>query len=176
MKTWTFRSFQPIFTAVYFSKVFRHAAYTFMLICKTIIYMSMTSYQLKIIQTRIIMMTLTSHNKSQQSLQIRDVYPESRIVIFFHPGSRISEATNFADLGCLSWIPDPDFFPPRIPDLRSDNNKKGGKNYNKQNVTKAKFIFFLNRYKSLRYRDWGSGVRDPVSENTHNGSRIRIQR
>ncbi len=149
MKTWTFRSFQPIFTAVYFRQVFRHAAYTFMLICKTIIYMSMTSYQLKITRTRIIMMTLTSHNKTQQSLQIRDVYPGSRIVIFFHPGSRISVTTNFADLVCLSWIPDPEFFHPGSqtsdPRYRILQQQKGGEIFNKQNFTKLKFIFFLNR-------------------------------
>jgi hypothetical protein len=48
-------------------------------------------------------------------LQIRDVYPGSRILIFTHPGSRISDpGSRIPDLG--SRISDPGS---RIPDLRS---------------------------------------------------------
>jgi hypothetical protein len=40
-------------------------------------------------------------------LRIRDVYPGSRILIFLHPGSRISEIRDPRSGKNLFWIPDP---------------------------------------------------------------------
>ena len=64
-------------------------------------------------------------------LLIRDVYPGSRILIFIYPGSRIQQQQqksrgniSVADPGCLSRIPDPDFYPSRIPDLGSRIQKQ----------------------------------------------------
>jgi hypothetical protein len=67
-------------------------------------------------------------------LRIRDVYPGSRILIFTHPGSRIPDpktATKergekkidvipfYQCCGSGMFIPDPVFYPSRIPDLGS---------------------------------------------------------
>jgi hypothetical protein len=56
-----------------------------------------------------------------------------------------------ADPGSLSWIPDPDFYPSRIPDLGSKNsNKREGEKklvvipfFVATNFTKSKIILFL---------------------------------
>jgi hypothetical protein len=94
-----------------------------------------------------------------------------------------------ADPGCLSRIPDPDFYPSRIPDPGSKNsNKKEGckkkfchtflcshkclkiENYFSFEVLKKKFgpIFkeiwnFLPKKLSLSSQKYGFGIRDPGS-------------
>ncbi len=59
-----------------------------------------------------------------------------------------------ADPECLSHIPDPDFYPSRIPDLgpgyKNSNKRGGGKKYcptffAATNITKIKTILFLTR-------------------------------
>jgi hypothetical protein len=67
----------------------------------------------------------------------------------------VSTESSVADPGCLSWIPDPDFYPFRIPDLGSrskNSNKREGENnsvvkpfFVATNFTKLKIIlYFLN--------------------------------
>ncbi len=146
-----------------------------MLICKTIIYMSMTSYQLKITKTKVMMMTLTSHKKPNKFCRSGMLIPDPGFWYFSipDPGSPKQQNLQIWDVyPSRIW-----FFPPRIPDPRYKIRQKRGKISNKQSltITKLKLIFFLNRYRTLRNKDWGSWVQDPVSENTHNGSRIRIQ-
>jgi hypothetical protein len=34
-----------------------------------------------------------------------------------------------ADPGCLSWIPDPDFYPSRIPDPKTATKERGEKKF-----------------------------------------------
>jgi hypothetical protein len=45
-----------------------------------------------------------------------------------------------ADPGCLSRIPDPDFYPSRIPDLGSRIPDPGSKNSNKKTGVKKIFV------------------------------------
>ncbi len=100
--------------------------------------------------------------------------------------------SSVADPGCLSRIPDPDFYPFRIPDLGSpiqkQQQKRGVKKVVKPffiatNFTKLKIILFLNaeekdlgqflkNYRNLfpknlslssKNMGLGSGVRDPRS-------------
>jgi hypothetical protein len=59
-------------------------------------------------------------------LQIRDVYPGSRIS---DPGSKNSKKSSVADPGCLSRIPDPDFYPSRIPDPKTATQERGEKKF-----------------------------------------------
>jgi hypothetical protein len=47
-----------------------------------------------------------------------------------------------ADPGCLSRIPDPDFYPSRIPDLGSRISDPGSKNSNKRGEKKLVVIPF----------------------------------
>jgi hypothetical protein len=54
-----------------------------------------------------------------------------------------------ADPGCLSWIPDPDFYPSRIPDPKTATKERGEKIffvipfYVAANFTKLNIILFL---------------------------------
>jgi hypothetical protein len=54
-----------------------------------------------------------------------------------------------ADPGCLSRIPDPDFYPSRIPDPKTATKERGEKNffvipfYLASNVTKLNIILVL---------------------------------
>jgi hypothetical protein len=70
----------------------------------------------------------------------------------------VSTESSVANPGCLSWIPDPDFYPFRIPDLGSrskNSNKREGENnsvvkpfFVATNFTKLKIIlYFLNAEK-----------------------------
>jgi hypothetical protein len=50
-----------------------------------------------------------------------------------------------ADPGCLFWIPDPDFYPSRIPDPKTGRKERGEKHFFvATNFTKCKIILFLN--------------------------------
>jgi hypothetical protein len=55
-----------------------------------------------------------------------------------------------ADPGCLSQIPDPDFYPSRIPDPKTATKERGEKKFVviyffiATNFTKCKIILFLN--------------------------------
>jgi hypothetical protein len=51
-----------------------------------------------------------------------------------------------ADPGCLSWIPDPDFYPSRIPDPRSQIQKQQQKRGLKTNFT----IFCSNKFHKIQ--------------------------
>jgi hypothetical protein len=46
--------------------------------------------------------------------------------------------TSVADPGCLSWIPDPDFYPSRIPDSKTAAKEEGE-------------IFFVYHFCSHKY-------------------------
>jgi hypothetical protein len=46
---------------------------------------------------------------------------------------KIKDSTSVADPGCLSRIPDPDFYPSRIPDLGSRIQKQQQKREVKKN-------------------------------------------
>jgi hypothetical protein len=54
-----------------------------------------------------------------------------------------------ADPGCLSWIPDPDFYPFRIPDPKTATKERGEKKlvdkpfFVATNFTKLKIIIFF---------------------------------
>ncbi len=87
-------------------------------------------------------MTLTSQKNQTNFRRSRMFIPDPRSWYFSIPDPGSPKQQNFADLGCLSRIPDPDFFPPQIPETGSNNNKKGDKNYNKQNVTKCNLFSF----------------------------------
>ncbi len=128
-------------------------------------------------------------------LQFRDVYPRLRILIFLHPGSRISDpGSRIPDLG--SRISDPGSRIPdlgsRIPDpgsrIQQQQLKRRGKNkfvvlpiFVVKNITKLKkyFIFELEKknvshfrkdYRQMWVWDPGSENRDP--EKYYSGSRI----
>jgi hypothetical protein len=45
-----------------------------------------------------------------------------------HPGSATTVKSSVADPGCLSRIPDPDFYPSRIPDPKTAMKDRGEKN------------------------------------------------
>ncbi len=107
--------------------------------------------------------------------------------------------TSVADPGCLSRIPDPDFYPSRIPDLGSKNsNKRDGWEKNlchtifcSHKFPKLQIILFLkcrknflgqfsknyrtfypkNCQEALKNMGLESGIRDP--EKTYPGSRIQ---
>jgi hypothetical protein len=49
-------------------------------------------------------------------------------------GSRDKKKTSVADPGCLSQIPEPDFYPSRIPDLGSRIQKQQQKRGAKKNL------------------------------------------
>jgi hypothetical protein len=55
-----------------------------------------------------------------------------------------------ADPGCLSGIPDPHFYPFRIPDPTKETKREGGQIVSffflAKNLTKFKTILFLYRY------------------------------
>jgi hypothetical protein len=59
------------------------------------------------------------------------------------------EYVSVADPGCLSRIPDPDFYPFRIPDTKTSTKERGGKNFVvkpffvAKNFTKLKIILFF---------------------------------
>jgi hypothetical protein len=86
------------------------------------------------------------------------------------------KTSGVADLGCLSQIPDPDFYPSRIPDLRSNNivTKEEGKKcalpfFVATNMAKLKIIFFFKIL--LSSQKYEVMIRD--SEETYFGSRIQ---
>jgi hypothetical protein len=59
----------------------------------------------------------------------------------------LSLATSVADLGCLSRILYPDFYPSLIPDPDlTTATKEEGNFLTATNMSKIKIIFFLNRY------------------------------
>ncbi len=111
------------------------------------------------------------------------------------PSSR-TPGTSVADPGCLSRIPDPDFYPSRIPDPKTATKERGEKKFVvipffvATKYTKLKIIIFLKCFEkklgqfSKNYRtfysknchyalksmglDPGSEIRDPGSgKNTH---------
>jgi hypothetical protein len=57
---------------------------------------------------------VSTHSAANRSWRLEDDEMSSLFVIFF----------SVADPGCLSWIPDPDFYPSRISDPGSKNNNK----------------------------------------------------
>jgi hypothetical protein len=67
--------------------------------------------------------------------------------------------TSVADPGCLSRIPDPDFYPSRIPDLGSRTQKQ-------QQKTGVKKIVVMPFYVATNFTNL---------KKTYSGSRIRIQ-
>ncbi len=105
--------------------------------------------------------------------------------------------TSVADPGCLSRIPDPDFYPSRIPDLGSriqKQQRQGWKIFFCQTIfcshkfrkTQYYFIFYMlkkkiwpnfpsfypkNCHQALNNMGLGSEIRDP--EKTYSGSRIQ---
>ncbi len=54
-----------------------------------------------------------------------------RILLFSSVGSKMLTKYKFfssvADPGCLSWIPDPDFYQSRIPDPKTAKKERGEK-------------------------------------------------
>jgi hypothetical protein len=100
-----------------------------------------------------------------------------------------------ADPGCLSRIPDPDFYPSRIPDPKTATKERGEKKFDvipfyvATNFTKLYIILvlkcwrkkcgpifkelqnFLPKKLSLSSQKYGFGIRDP--EKTYSGSRIQ---
>ncbi len=92
-----------------------------------------------------------------------------------------------ADPGCLSRIPDPDFYPSRIPDPKTATKERGEKKFFVKNFfvatnfTKCKIILFMNcsrkkfgpnfkelwnflpKTLSLRSEKYEFGIRDPRS-------------
>jgi hypothetical protein len=79
-----------------------------------------------------------------------DLYPHSNQCGFTKVDFRFA-MTSVADPGCLFLIPDPDFYPSRIPDLGSKNSNKreGWKKtcyhtfFVVTNFTKLNIILFL---------------------------------
>ncbi len=96
--------------------------------------------------------------------------------------------SSVADPGCLSRIPDPDFYPSRISDPGSRIPDPGSKNSNKRERWK-KFVIILF-FVVTNFEKFGFGIRDPRSgirkkpipdpgseirdpEKTYSGSRIQ---
>jgi hypothetical protein len=67
-----------------------------------------------------------------------------------------------ADPGCLSRIPDPDFYPSRIPDPKTATKERGGKKFD---------VILFTKLSKIWIWDPGSEIRDP--EKTYSGSRIQ---
>ncbi len=75
--------------------------------------------------------------QSSSVLPIRDAYPGSE----FFP-SRL-KYFSVADPGCLSRIPDPDFYPSRIPD-RIPDQKTGTKEMGEKKIVVKSFYVATN--------------------------------
>jgi hypothetical protein len=74
-----------------------------------------------------------------------------------------------ADPGCLYRIPDPDFYPSRIPDQKTVTTEKEVKK--KVGPIFKELLKFLPKKFSICYQIYGFGIRDP--EKTYSGSRIQ---
>ncbi len=57
--------------------------------------------------------------------------------------NRLFKKPSVADPGCLSRIPDPDFYPSRIPEPKTATKERGEKSFVATNITKLKNILFL---------------------------------
>ena len=106
--------------------------------------------------------------------RIRDVYPGSRILIFTHPGSLISDPgskTATKERGEKQLVVIPFYVPTNFTKLKiilalkcwKKNLGKFSKNY--------RTCYPKNCQKALQNMVLGSGIRDP--EKTHSGSRIQ---
>jgi hypothetical protein len=69
--------------------------------------------------------------KYEDEIQTQYSGPESKEPTVADQRSNYA-SSSVADPGCLSWIPDPDFYPSRIPDLGSRISGPGSKNSNKR--------------------------------------------
>jgi hypothetical protein len=78
---------------------------------------------------------------------IRDKHPRYATLLF--NGFSRYPTIRVADPGCLSRIPDPDFYPSRIPDPKTATKERGGKKfvvitfYVATNFTKLQIILVL---------------------------------
>jgi hypothetical protein len=85
------------------------------------------------------------------------------------------EFSSVADQGCLSRIPDPDFYPSRIPDPKTGTKEKGEKkivvipffqffcSHKFHNIVNY-FIFEMLKKKIwANFQKYGFGIRDPRS-------------
>jgi hypothetical protein len=90
-----------------------------------------------------------------------------------------------ADTGCLSWIPDPDFYPSRIRDPRAAPKEEGKKSFlsyhffshkyhkivnnfsfeqvKKFSLGKSLIILFTQKFVTKLSKKYGFGIRDPRS-------------
>jgi hypothetical protein len=57
-----------------------------------------------------------------------------------YPKSYLDSYTSVAYPGCLSWIPDPDFYPSRIPDPKTATKERGEKKFVATNYKKLQII------------------------------------
>jgi hypothetical protein len=116
-------------------------------------------------------------------------------------GSDWHHKSSVADPGCLSRIPDPDFYPSRIPDPKTVTKERGENFFSLYFFCSHKFhkIEYYVIFKMLKKKIWanfqrivevftqktfnmlsniwvwdpGSGIRDPGSGKTYSGSRIQ---
>jgi hypothetical protein len=95
-------------------------------------------------------------------------------------GENAKDQCSVADPGCLSRIPDPDFYPFRIPDQKQQQ-KRGVKKIEEKNMGQfsKNYRNFYPKicHQALKNMGLRSGIRDPrsgIKKKTYSGSRIRV--